>query len=103
MNLWWWLLAAALACVAIKAVGYLVPPAALENPRVAHVAAMVTCGLLAALVVTQAFSHGQALVIDARLAAVVVAAIALLMRAPFIVVVILGAIAAAGVRAMGWG
>lgn len=103
MTLWSWVLIASLICVAIKIVGYLVPPEVLEKPRVAHTAAMVTCGLLAALVVTQTFASGASLTVDARLAAVAVAAVALWLRAPFILVVILGALAAAGVRALGWG
>jgi len=103
VSLWAWVVLAALVCAAFKLAGYLVPAHVLENPRVAHTAAMVTCGLLAALVVTQTFASGTALVIDARLAAVAVAAVALWLRAPFIVVVLLGALAAAGVRALGWG
>lgn len=103
MSLWFWVLASALVCAAIKLAGYLVPSSVLENPRIAHTAAMVTCGLLAALVITQTFADGAALVLDARLVAVVVAAVALWFRAPFIVVVILGAAAAALVRALGWG
>ncbi|WP_420114651.1 AzlD domain-containing protein [Pseudactinotalea sp.] len=103
MTLWAWVLLAALICVAMKVAGYLVPSEVLDNPRIAHTAAMVTCGLLAALVVTQTFADGAALVLDARLVAVVVAGVALWLRAPFILVVLLGAIAAACVRALGWG
>jgi uncharacterized membrane protein len=102
-GLWTWLLVAALACVALKLAGYLVPARVLDDPRVAHTAAMVTCGLLAALLVTQTVADGGALVLDARLAALVVAAAALALRAPFLVVVLLGAAAAALVRALGWG
>jgi len=103
MSLWGWVLLAAVICLVMKVAGYLVPSEVLENRRVAHTAAMVTCGLLAALVVTQTFAAGSALVVDARVAAVAVAAVALWLRAPFIVVVLLGALAAAGVRALGWG
>lgn len=103
MSLWFWVLAAALICLGIKLAGYLVPSSVLENPRIAHTAAMVTCGLLAALVITQTFADGAALAIDARLVAAAVAAVALWFRAPFIVVVILGALAAALVRMTGWG
>lgn len=103
MSLWLWVLVAALACLAIKLAGYLVPTEVLDNPRVSHTAAMVTCGLLAALVVSQTFASGSALVVDARLVAITVAALALLLRAPFIVVVVLGAVSAALVRALGWG
>src|SRR5690606_38060788 len=97
MTMWAWLVLASLVCLVIKVAGYLVPSKVLENPRIAHTAAMVTCGLLAALVVTQTFADGAALVIDARLAAVAVAAVALWLRLPFIVVVLLGALAAASV------
>lgn len=100
MSLWLWVLGASLGCLALKLAGYLMPPQALESPRVAHTAAMVTVGLLAALVVAQAFSTGQRLTVDARLASVVVAVIALRLRAPFIVVVLLGAATAALARAL---
>lgn len=103
MTTWSWVLLAAVVCLAIKIAGYLLPADVLERPRVAHTAAMVTCGMLAALVVTQTFAGGSGLVVDARLAAVAVAAVALVLRAPFIVVVVLGALAAAGVRAFGLG
>jgi hypothetical protein len=54
--------------------------------------------LLAALVMTQTFANGKHLTIDARVVGLGVAAIALWRKAPFIVVVILGAAAAAAVR-----
>ncbi|HET6826668.1 MAG TPA: AzlD domain-containing protein, partial [Amnibacterium sp.] len=49
------------------------------------------------------FSSGQQLVLDARAAGLVVAAGALLLRAPFIVVVALAAVTAALLRMLGWG
>jgi hypothetical protein len=59
--------------------------------------------LLASLVVVQTLGGpAGTLVIDARVAAVVVAVVALLLRAPFILVVALGAVVAAGLRALGW-
>ncbi len=103
MSLWTWVLLASAACFALKLVGHLLPAHLLERPLVAHLAAMVTAGLLAALVVVQTVADGPRLVVDARVAAVAVAALALLLRAPFIVVVALGAVVAAGVRALGWG
>ncbi|SHK02752.1 Branched-chain amino acid transport protein (AzlD) [Tessaracoccus bendigoensis DSM 12906] len=101
MSLWFWVLAACIASFAQKLVGYLVPAESLDSPRFAHVAGSVTVGLLAALVMTQTFASGSSLVLDARLGAVVVAAVALWLRAPFIVVVLLGAVTAAGLRALG--
>lgn len=104
MTTWGWVLVAAVACLAIKLLGYVVPPRVLEDDRVAHTAGMVTVGLLAALVVIQTFGGpGGSLVLDARLVAVAVAAVALACRAPFLVVVVLGAAAAALVRLIGWG
>ena len=49
----------------------------------------------------QTATRGNELVLDARLPALVVAAIALALRAPFIVVVLLAAVTAAVLRALG--
>ncbi len=103
MTLWFWLLAASASCYGLKVAGNLVPHQILENERFAHTAALITVSLLAAMVVVQGFAGDDGLVLDARIAALAVAAAALLARAPFIVVVALGAIAAASVRALGWG
>jgi hypothetical protein len=56
--------------------------------------------LLAALVAVQAFSSERRLVLDARAAALGVAAVALVLRAPTLVVVVLAAATAAGLRAV---
>ncbi len=103
MTLWLWLLAASACCYGLKVAGNLVPHQVLENDRVAHTASLVTVSLLAAMVVVQTFAGDGGLMVDARLAAVAVAAAALFVRAPFIVVVALGAVTAAAVRALGWG
>lgn len=103
MNVWAWVLGASLACFALKLAGHLLPARVLESPRVAHLAAMVTVGLLAALVVVQTVADDGRTTVDARLPAVAVAAVALALRAPFLVVVLLGALVAAGLRAAGWG
>ncbi len=54
------------------------------------VATMVAVPLLAALVVTQTVTAGHHFVLDARLPALVVAAGAVALRFPFLVVVLLG-------------
>jgi hypothetical protein len=87
-------------CFVTKLLGYLVPPAWLERPRVLRVTALLTVALLAALLAVQTFASGRAVVLDARAAALAVAALALWLRAPFIVVVALAAVAAAGLRAL---
>lgn len=103
MSLWWWILAASAAAYAIKLSGFAVPAWILEHPRVARVAACVTVGLLAALVVVNTVADGQRLTVDARLPALGAAVVALLLRAPFIVVVLVGALAAAITRLAGLG
>jgi len=100
-SLWIWVLAACAAAYAIKLVGYLVPAKLLDNPRIVHVAGAVTIGLLASLTAVNTFASGSSIAFDARIGALVAAAIALLLRAPFLVVVIVGAAAAAGLRLLG--
>ncbi|GMA37095.1 AzlD domain-containing protein [Demequina litorisediminis] len=102
---WTWVAVVAAAALAFltKYAGHVVPEAWLENPRVHRVSGFVTVGLLAALFATQAFGSGSAIVLDARVAAVAVAAVLLWRRAPFIVVVIAAAAVAAGLRLLGWG
>lgn len=88
---------------AIKLVGHLVPEHWLAHPRVARTAALVTVALLAALVGVQTLTSGQSVVVDARLPALGVAAVALALRAPFVVVVVAAAVTAALLRAAGVG
>ncbi|AKT50461.1 AzlD domain-containing protein [Arsenicicoccus sp. oral taxon 190] len=97
------ILLAALVCYLTKLSGYLVPSHHLEHPLVARVSSTMTVGLLAALVAANAFVTGRTVVVDARLGSLVVAGIALLLRLPFIVVVVLGALAAALLRLLGLG
>lgn len=85
-----------------KLAGHLVPRQVLDNPRVTRTAALVTVALLAALVAVQTATGSGTVQVDARLAALVIAAVALLCRAPFIVVVVLAAASAAALRALGW-
>lgn len=103
MSLWWWLLLACALGFAIKFAGYLLPQRMMDNPRMSRVAATLTIGLLASLTMVNAFSGGQALTLDARVVALGAAAVALWLRAPFLIVVIVGAVAAALTRLSGWG
>jgi hypothetical protein len=102
VNLWTAVLIASIICVALKTVGYLIPPRWLEAPRPARIADLLTVALLAALVAVQTLGDGQAVTVDARVPAVLVAAGLLLLRAPFLVVVALGAATAALLRLVGW-
>jgi uncharacterized membrane protein len=100
MSLWGWILLASAVAYATKFVGYLVPARWLENDQMTRVAGTLTIGLLASLTAMNAFSTGQALSIDARVGALVAAAIALWLRVPFLGVVIIGAVVAALLRAI---
>ncbi|MFT4220817.1 MAG: AzlD domain-containing protein [Microbacterium sp.] len=102
MTLWNAVLVASIICVALKTLGYLVPPAALEAPRPARIADLLTVALLAALVAVQTLGVGQAVVVDARVPALLVAAGLLVARAPFLVVVAAAAAVAAVLRLWGW-
>lgn len=101
MTLWNAIILAALGCVALKLLGYLVPSSWMEGPRASRVADLLTVALLAALVAVQAVGAGQAVIVDARIPALVVAAGLLLLRAPFLVVVVAAAATAALLRALG--
>lgn len=97
----WWILLACLIAFATKLAGYLLPESLLENRTMVAVTSAMTIGLLAALIATNAVTRGQALALDSRLLAVAVALVALRLRAPFILVVVLGAASVALGRALG--
>ena len=102
MTMWTAVLVAAIACVALKTVGYLIPPKWVEAPRPMRIADLLTVALLAALVAVQTLGAGQQVVVDARVPAVLVAAGLLMLRAPFLVVVVAAALVAALLRMWGW-
>ena len=101
MNTWIAIGATALGCYAVKLAGLLVPAGALERPLVRRLAALLPVALLAALTAQQTFADGHALVLDARVAGLGAAAVALILRAPFLLVVAAAVLVTAGVRAMG--
>ncbi len=84
--LWATVIAASAGCYLLKLAGLSVPAAWVEQPWVARVVDFVPAALLAALVAVQGLTSGHDLVIDGRLAGLAVAAVALALRAPFIVV-----------------
>lgn len=99
--LWGWILLASLVAYATKLAGFLVPARLLENDHMSRVAGTLTIGLLASLTAMNAFSAGQVLMLDARVAALLAAGIALWLRVPFLGVVLIGAAAAAVLRFVG--
>ncbi|MEE1940858.1 AzlD domain-containing protein [Streptomyces sp. TRM 70361] len=102
MSVWIAVAATAVGCYLVKLVGLSVPAGALERPLVRRLAALLPVALLAALTAQQTFGgDGGALVVDARAAGVAAAAVALVLRAPFLVVVAAAVLVTAGVRALG--
>jgi branched-subunit amino acid transport protein len=87
--LWAVVLAGSLGCYLLKLAGLSVPAAWVQRPTVTRVVEFVPAALLAALVAVQAATADGALVLDGRLVGLSVAALALALRAPFIVVLLL--------------
>lgn len=98
--IWAAVLATAAGCYLLKVTGWFVPASVLERPRVRAAAALLPVALLSALVVVQVFADGRSLVVDARAAALVSAAVCLWRRLPFVVVVLVAAATAALLRAL---
>jgi hypothetical protein len=98
MTVWHVILLATAATLGLKLAGHLVPAGFLERERPARIADLLTVALLAALIAVQTLGDGQALTIDARVPAVIVAAALYAVRTPFIVVVAVAAAVAAGIR-----
>lgn len=95
MNLWAWVLLACAAAYLTKLAGYLLPQRLLDRPAVRDLAGALTVGLLASLTVLNTVGKGQAIALDSRLLALAAGALALRLKAPYLVVVIAGALAAA--------
>lgn len=91
---------ASIAVYSWKLVGYLIPERFITE-KFRDFAERVTVALLAAMVIVQGFTVQGEVVVDARLPALVVAAVLLWLRAPYILVVIAAAIAAAVLRMLG--
>jgi hypothetical protein len=75
----------------LKLTGHSVPKKWLSNPRILKINSLIPIALLSALVAVQTFTQGPRLVADQRLAGVGVAVLALILRAPFPVVVVCAA------------
>jgi branched-subunit amino acid transport protein len=93
-------LIASIAVYSWKLLGYLIPERFITD-KFRDFAERVTVSLLAAMVMIQGFTVTGEVVVDARLPALLVAALMLWMRAPYILVVIGGAAVAAGLRMLG--
>jgi len=98
VTVWQIILIASIAVLALKLLGYLVPPSIIEKPTPARVANLLTVALLSALVAVQTLAVGQSIQLDARVPALLVAAGLFALRVPFIVVILAAAATAALIR-----
>lgn len=99
IALWVSILAVAVANAFMKAAGPVLLGDRELPPRASAVIALLASALLAALVVTETLGGDGRLALDARAVGLAVAALALLLRAPVLVVIALAAVATAVVRA----
>lgn len=97
---WAALLLLAAGSYALKAAGPMLVGDRELSPEVSRLLALVAVPLLAALIVVQTFADGRSLTIDARVPALVVAAVLVWRKAPFLVAVLAAAVTAAAWRAV---
>lgn len=97
-TVWLVVLGAAAGCYLLKLAGLAVPSRVLDRPLIRRAVDLVPAAMLAALVAVNVLTTDGRLVLDFRLAALGAAAIALWLKAPFIVVLVV----AGGVGALGY-
>jgi hypothetical protein len=96
MNAFWIAtLGTSVVAFALKYSGHSVPERWLSHPKIQRVNALIPIALLSALVSVQSFTDKTTLVVDQRIVGLVVAITALLLKAPFPVVVISAAVSSA--------
>ncbi len=95
---WAAVLAGALGCYLLKLAGLSVPERVLKGRRMQGIAELLPVALLAALIATQTFSSGRMLRLDPRAVGLAAATAAVLLRAPFLVVVVVAAGTSALIR-----
>jgi uncharacterized membrane protein len=96
--MWTAVVLAGVGCYLLKLAGLSLPERVLEHPTVERVADLIPVALLAALVAVQTFSSGSELTLDARALGLGFAVVALLLRMPFLVVVVGASVVAAVTR-----
>ena len=89
--IWAAVLLGSLGCYVVKVAGLSIPQGLLQNDRVRRVATLLPVALLTALIAIQTFSAVHRLTFDPRVAGFGAAAIAVRLRAPFLVVVVVAA------------
>jgi branched-subunit amino acid transport protein len=100
-SLWVTVIAASLGCYLLKSLGVVIPKHLLERPLVNEITKLLPIALLSAIVAIQTLGQNKGLAVDARLPALGASVIALRLKAPFVVVVVVAAVVAAGLRYFG--
>ena len=96
---WTVVIAVGAVTVAIKALGPMLLGGSSSPGEVTDVVALLAPALLAALVAVNTFGGDQDLVVDARVPGVLAGAVAIKLKAPVLVVVVVAALVTATVRA----
>ena len=92
---WLAVIGTSLLAFLLKYLGHSVPKKWLSNPRILKINSLIPIALLSALVAVQSFTEKSKLMIDHRLLGLSVAILALLLKAPFPVVVLSAALSSA--------
>jgi branched chain amino acid efflux pump len=98
MRTWLLILVLAVGTVLMKTIGPVLAGGRQPPAPLTRVIALVAPALISALIVAGTFTQGQQLVIDARAAGLAVGAIALWLRMPTVVALLLAAIVCAVLR-----
>ena len=98
MNAFWVAtIATSLIAFALKYTGHSIPERWLAHPKIQRINTLIPIALLSALVAVQTFTDKNTVLIDHRLVGVSVAVIALLLKAPFPIVVLSAALTSAAI------
>lgn len=98
MSIFWIAtLGTSLVAFLLKFSGHSVPERWLSHPKIQRINKLIPIALLSALVAVQSFSEKSQLMIDQRLVGISAAILALVLKAPFPVVVLSAAISSAAV------
>lgn len=96
-TIWVAAIGTSLIAFGLKYLGHSVPEKYLKNEQMLRINTLIPIVLLSALVGVQTVADKSKLVIDQRLAGVIVACIALALKAPYFVVVISAALTSAAI------
>jgi branched-subunit amino acid transport protein len=98
---WWTVVLVGAATVAIKGAGPVLLGGRPLPPRAGRVIGLLAPALLAALVAISTFGAERSLVLDERALGVAAAAVAVGLKAPPLIAVVVAAVVTAGARALG--